>query len=74
MTENGNIGLRPRTDYGELLRSPQWIKRRDQILKRDGYKCLNCGSAIRLEVHHRQYHIIRKADDFRKPWYMMRII
>ena len=54
--------------YGELLRSAQWIEKRKQILKRDNYRCRNCGSFYGLEVHHRQYHILKSIDDFRKPW------
>ncbi len=54
--------------YGELLRTPQWLDRRVQILKRDNYKCCNCGSLNGLEVHHRQYHRLKSIGDFRKPW------
>jgi 5-methylcytosine-specific restriction endonuclease McrA len=54
--------------YSELLRSPQWLEKRKQILKRDNYHCCNCGSSYGLEVHHRQYHILKRIGDFRKPW------
>lgn len=55
-------------NYSELLRTAQWLERRKQILKRDGYRCRNCGSSYGLEVHHRQYHLTRRTGDFRKPW------
>ncbi len=55
-------------NYGELLRTLQWQEKRKQILKRDNYQCRNCGSAHGLEVHHRQYHKIKRINDFRKPW------
>lgn len=54
--------------YSDLLRSVQWSEKRKEILKRDEYRCRNCGSSYGLEVHHRQYHIIKRAGDFRKPW------
>jgi len=54
--------------YGELLRSAPWLEKRKQILKRDRYHCCNCGSSYGLEVHHRQYHFLKRIDDFRKPW------
>ena len=30
----------------------EYSKLRDQVLKRDGWKCQNCGSSIDLHVHH----------------------
>lgn len=54
--------------YQELLRTPQWQEKRKQILKRDNYRCCNCGSSSGLEVHHRQYHILKVTGSFRKPW------
>lgn len=54
--------------YNELLQSENWQKRRRQILVRDGYQCLRCGSNENLNVHHRQYHIFAKTGEFRKPW------
>ena len=54
--------------YSDLLRSVQWMEKRKEILKRDGYRCRNCGSSYGLEVHHRQYHLIKVTKDFRKPW------
>ena len=64
--------MRTETDasktYSELLRSAQWLEKRKTILKRDGYRCRNCGSSFGLEVHHRQYHILKRIGDYRKPW------
>jgi len=56
------------TSYSELLRSVQWQEMRKKILKRDEYRCCNCGSSNGLEVHHRQYHKIKFTGDFNKPW------
>jgi len=55
-------------NYSELLRSTQWLEKRKQILKRDGYRCRNCGSAYGLEVHHRQYLVLKRTGDFIRPW------
>lgn len=41
--------------YNNYLRSPQWKKRRDEILERDGYRCQWCGSTENLQVHHKCY-------------------
>ena len=40
----------------------RWYRRRDQIVRRDGYLCRRCESAERLHVHHLFY-----IDDH-KPW------
>lgn len=56
------------TAYDELLRKPQWTIKRNAILKRDGYKCRNCGADKQLQVHHRQYHF-QKSNGLKKdPW------
>jgi 5-methylcytosine-specific restriction endonuclease McrA len=34
------------SEYGEL---------REQVLRRDGWRCQFCGSMTNLEVHHRQF-------------------
>ena len=45
----------------DLYRSVRWLKFRDEILRRDGYKCTVCGSKEDLTVHHLSY------DDFFNP-------
>lgn len=57
-----------RKDYLELLQRPEWRLRREIILKRDGSRCLNCGSENNLQVHHRQYHRDLRSGAFRLPW------
>ena len=48
--------------YSEKLRSPKWQKKRLEILSRDGWRCLFCGTETEnLQVH----HIIYKRRD---PW------
>lgn len=42
--------------YSEKLKSPKWQKKRLQILERDGWRCLSCGSSEKnLQVHHVVY-------------------
>jgi hypothetical protein len=48
--------------YNELLLLTKWDERRDEILKRDNYKCSRCkrqqyenGIYTQLNVHHRKY-------------------
>ena len=47
--------------YKTKLKDPRWQKRRLEILKRDDFRCLLCGSRDKtLHVHHRMY--------FGDPW------
>jgi len=42
--------------YSEQIKHPLWIQKRDEILKRDDYKCVICGTSLhKLEVHHLCY-------------------
>jgi 5-methylcytosine-specific restriction endonuclease McrA len=36
---------------------------RQQVLRRDGWRCQSCGSMSNLEVHHKQFRS-RSGDDF----------
>jgi len=54
--------------YGEFLKRPEWLAKRDVILKRDKGRCLNCGYANSLQVHHRQYHRFIKSGEKKMPW------
>jgi ATP-dependent DNA helicase RecQ len=46
--------LRPKAD--PLRLDPVSYERlRQQILKRDGWRCQSCGTMTNLEVHHRQF-------------------
>ncbi len=47
--------------YNQLIKLPEWKKRRNQILIRDNYTCQNCGQKIHLEVHHITYR-------YKYPW------
>lgn len=42
--------------YGEKLKSPEWQKKRLEILKRDEFTCTMCNSKDKqLHVHHKVY-------------------
>lgn len=45
--------------YDELLKTPEWAKKRIEILIRDNKECLICKSNKKLHVHHRLYKIPR---------------
>ncbi|MBA3286212.1 MAG: hypothetical protein H0U27_14305 [Nitrosopumilus sp.] len=51
----------------QLLMEP-WRKKRNEILRRDGQRCRNCGTTNALQVHHRQYHVHSFTGEKRYPW------
>ena len=60
--------LETRADYAQILQMPEWQSKRETILRRDGYCCVNCNSEKRLQVHHRQYLFNPRNGAFLKPW------
>lgn len=42
-------------NYSEQLKTPEWARKRLVILKRDKFKCTNCGEKNFLCVHHIKY-------------------
>lgn len=60
--------LKERETYQNLLLLNQWKEKRAEIIKRDDYKCRNCGTRNQLQVHHRQYHINSKTGAKLNPW------
>lgn len=42
--------------YNEYLSSSEWQYKRNQILKKDDYKCCMCGTEYDLQVHHIHYN------------------
>ncbi|MBK9290681.1 MAG: HNH endonuclease [Bacteroidetes bacterium] len=54
--------------YDDLLLTPEWQRKREKILQRDGYRCLSCNSSRSLQVHHRQYIYDTAKARFKAPW------
>jgi hypothetical protein len=47
---------RSKTKYSDLLKLPEWQKKRLEILQRDSFRCVRCNNArISLHVHHKFY-------------------
>jgi 5-methylcytosine-specific restriction endonuclease McrA len=44
------------------LDPPSYESLRQQILRRDGWRCQSCGSMSNLEVHHREFRSHSGAD------------
>lgn len=42
-------------DYYEYLRTQAWEETRQKVFRRDGFKCVLCGEAKDLNVHHITY-------------------
>ena len=51
-----NIKSVMKKSYSELLKSPEWQKKRLEIMTRDKFTCLLCGDKqTTLNVHHKEY-------------------
>tara|TARA_E500000305_G_C4029093_1_gene243671 strand:+ start:5666 stop:5968 length:303 start_codon:yes stop_codon:yes gene_type:complete len=46
------MGLRWQRHGTAIYRTPQWKAVRTEAKRRDGWKCIKCGSRTRLEVDH----------------------
>jgi 5-methylcytosine-specific restriction endonuclease McrA len=54
--------------YGATLFDPRWKAKRKEIIVRDLNQCVICKSSNTLQVHHRQYHFLRRLNEFKNPW------
>ena len=54
--------------YGALLFDKRWIRKRREIIQRDGNCCVICRVKENLQVHHRQYHFVKALGQFKAPW------
>jgi 5-methylcytosine-specific restriction endonuclease McrA len=41
--------------YAQLLLREEWLRKREEILERDGYRCVKCEATKLLQVHHIKY-------------------
>jgi hypothetical protein len=41
------------------LDGPKYDELREQVLRRDGWRCQFCGSMTNLELHHREFRATR---------------
>lgn len=48
-------------NYVSQLKTEEWKIKRNLILKRDQFKCKNCGSSENLHIHHKVYEKGLKA-------------
>ena len=48
--------------YEDYLRSPVWRLFRQEILKRDNYKCSHCEISTDLEIHHHHYETLTREE------------
>ena len=60
--------LSPELAYINLLMLSLWKAKRIEILLRDGNKCRACGDNKFLQIHHRQYHVLKATGKFKDPW------
>lgn len=51
---------RAKREHREYLQTNKWRQRRKRALERAGWRCVACGGASRLEVHHRTYVRLKK--------------
>jgi HNH endonuclease len=49
--------------YNTYINSKAWKLKRMEILRRDGRKCVRCGSKRRLQIHHKTYVRFGNEDD-----------
>lgn len=64
-----NVNLNVKNgSYKAKLFDPRWHSKRQEILKRDNFKCWVCKSTLDLQVHHKQYHFSRRYKKFKDPW------
>lgn len=48
--------------YAEYMKSARWRAKRNEVLLRDGFKCIKCRSHRRLQVHHLNYERLGNED------------
>ncbi len=54
--------------YKRLLEDNRWKSFRNEVIKRDGFRCVNCSAVSNLQVHHKQYHVYSTTGKWKAPW------
>jgi 5-methylcytosine-specific restriction endonuclease McrA len=62
ITSHSRSRARTLPDGREILSGYRYELRRRQILQRDAYCCVSCGSGYNVEVHHRMKRSILRDD------------
>lgn len=61
--------MNDRVHYAEKLFDKRWIEKKNQIIARDNHRCVICGKTdVKLHVHHKQYHFIKRLQIHVDPW------
>ena len=61
--------------YKRLLEDNRWKAIRNEVIKRDGFRCINCSVTGNLQVHHKQYHVYSTTGKWKAPWeYELRLL
>ena len=50
-----------KSNYAKSLNNEYFKEVRRRVLLRDDFKCVNCGSKLFLEVHHKTYYVNGKS-------------
>lgn len=45
------------SNYRKSLNNPYWEKVKRKVRIRDNFKCICCGSTVKLETHHISYYV-----------------
>ena len=53
--------------YQGFVLHPKWKAKRQEIIERDGGKCICCRATEDLVVHHKQYHVTPDGKKY-MPW------
>ena len=63
-TNEGKIqsGYKNLSDLKEYYKTDEWQEIRTRRLRMDGFRCVNCGSAVDVEVHHLSYENLFHED------------
>lgn len=59
--------------YEQQLQTPQWLAKREEIMRRDWYMCTKCMSTKNLQVHHKKYQPGKMAWEY-EGWFALDLV